>query len=72
MKRREKNLLLAEKEPDDIETWVGKKKKNDQLRTDITVVTKRLYELRANIYDPVLSFSCLKSSERLLCICALK
>ena len=26
MKRREKNLLLAEKEPDDIETWVGKKK----------------------------------------------
>ena len=48
------------------------KKKNDQLRTDITVVTKRLYKLRANIYDPVLSFSCLKSSERLLCICALK
>lgn len=42
MKRREKNLLLAEKEPDDIETWVCKKKKNDQLRTDITVVTKRL------------------------------
>jgi len=44
MKRREKNLLLAEKEPDDIETWVckKKKKKNDQLRTDITVVTKRL------------------------------
>ena len=41
MKRREKNLLLAEKEPDDIETWVCRKK-NDQLRTDITVVTKRL------------------------------
>lgn len=39
MKRREKNLLLGEKEPDNIETWVCKR--NDQLRTDIKVVTKK-------------------------------